>query len=482
MKPRKTMVVMSAAVVAVALGVVGLQVAAQAAEAEVAPKELLKQASTLYDAHNYDGALKRLQQIKRDDLGFFEKGSYDSLLDRTQKAVTGKAADEKAFADGKEALSQKRFGTAVEKLTQAANSTYLDADKSGPGKALLRLAQDGHAEALAQAKTLLAQAAADAKAGKAADARKKIKDVEAMDVRLGRSEQQALADANRAIAAAEAKPAAPVAAKPAPKPAAEPAAKPAPEKPKPKAPAGPTASDLYAAAKKTYKAGDYDAAKADLAKVDRAKLGFFEKWGYDALSRDINRAVSGRAAGEKALADGQAALAKKQYTAAMENLSQAASSAYLSRDKSAAAKAAYQTAKDEHGRAVAGAKDLMAKAKVALQDGKAAEARTMVNQVKAMDVDLGWWASRDLKGLDSRVTSVEAALVASAAKPAAKPAAPPPNPLPNRLRWLLLSGRSRSRNRPPSPPPSRPPNPRLSRSSTPWRWPGRPTVPGPKMK
>jgi len=44
-----------------------------------------------------------------------------SLLDKAQEAVTGKAADEKAFADGKEALSKKRFGTAVEKLALAAN-------------------------------------------------------------------------------------------------------------------------------------------------------------------------------------------------------------------------------------------------------------------------------------------------------------------------------------------------------------------------
>ena len=424
-------IMMVGAVMGVALVVVGFQLVAQGAE--VSPKELLKQARTLYDAHNYDGALKRLQQIKPADLGFFEKGGYNSLLDKTQKAVTGKAADEKAFADGKEALSKKRFGTAVEKLSQADRSKYLDAEKAGPAKGLLRLAQDGHAKALARARTLLTQAAADAKAGKAADARKKIKEVEAMDVRLGRSERQALADANKAIATAEAKPATKLAAKPAPKPAAKPAAKPAPKpvakpvpkKVEPKKPAGPTAGDLYAAAKEKYQAGDYDAAQKGMAKVDRAKLGFFQKWGYDGLARDIKKAVAGRDAGEKALAGGKAALTGKRYTVALENLSQAASCKYLPRDKSGAAQAAYRIAKDEHGKAVTSAKNLMAKAKGALNDGKATEARKMVNQAKAMDVDLGWWARRNLKGLDSQVTSVEAALVASAAKPAPKPAAKP---------------------------------------------------------
>ena len=554
-------IVMVVAVLGVALTIAGSHIAAQAAE--TSPKQLLDEAKKLYAAHNYDGALKRLQQIKRPDLGFFEKGSYDSLLDKAQKAVTGKAADEKAFADGKEALSKKRFGTAVEKLTLAANSKYLGAEKAGPAKGLLRLARDGHGKALAAARPLLAQAAADAKAGKAADARKKIKQVEAMDVRLGRPEQQTLADANKAIAAAGAKPATKVVVKPTPKkpepdkpepkkpagpdasnlyaeakkqhkagdydaaqktiatidrkelglfeqwgydglardipkaiagraagekslkdgqdalqkkqyaaavkslseaasgkylaadkrkaaetalqtakdeqakalaaakPAPKPAAKPTPKKPEPKKPAGSTAGDLYAKAKEQFGSGDYDAAQTTLAKVKRDELGFFQKWGYDGLARDIKQAVSGRAVGEKALADGRAALTNKRYTVALENLSQAASCRYLPPDKGKVAKAAYQMAEDEHEKAVAGAKGLMAEAKGALNEGKPAEARKMVDQVKAMDLNLGWWASRDLKGLDSRVTSVEAAMVASAAKPgqvAAAPKKPAPKP------------------------------------------------------
>jgi len=527
-------ILVAVGVMGVVLAIVGSPMAAQAAE--VSPKQLLDEAEKLYAAHNYDGALKRLQQVKPADLGFFEKGTYKSLLEKTQKAVTGKAADEKAFADGKEALSKKRFGTAVEKLTQAANSKYLDAEKAGPAKGLLRLAKDGHEKALAQAKTLLAQAAADAKAGKMADARKTIQQVEAMDVHLGRAESQALADATKAIAAAEAKPpptkvaAKPTPPKPEPKKPAGPtssdlyaeakkqykagdyeaahktiakidrkqlglfeqwgydglvkdvnkavAGRAAAEKalkdgqdalqkkqyaaavkslseaasskylaaeerkaaetalakakdaqakavaaakPEPKKPAGPTASDLYAEAKKQYKAGDYEAADKTIAKIDRKQLGLFGQWGYDRLARDIKKAISGRAAAEKALADGRAALTKKRYTVALENLSQAASCQYLPPDKGQAAKAAYQMAKDEHTKAVANARDLIAKAKDALTEGKAAEARKMVDQVKAMDVDLGWWTSRDLKGLDSRVTSVEAAMVASAAKPPAKP-------------------------------------------------------------
>ena len=82
-------IVVVVAVLAVALTIAGSHIAAQVAE--TSPKQLLDEAKKLYAAHNYDGALKRLQQIKRPDLGFFEKGSYDSLLDKTQKAVTGKA-------------------------------------------------------------------------------------------------------------------------------------------------------------------------------------------------------------------------------------------------------------------------------------------------------------------------------------------------------------------------------------------------------
>ena len=572
----------------------GLVLVAGVSPAATSPKQLLEEAKSLHAAHNYDAALKRLRQIKRDDLGFFEKGGFDSLLSKTQRAVTGKAVDEKAFADGKEALSKKQYATAVEKLSQAASSPYLEADKSGPAKGLLRLAQDGHDKALAQAKTLLAQAAADVKSGKTADARKKMDEVQALDVRLGGTERASLADLNKAMAAPQvktaAKPQVKTAAKPAVEPAPKPEIKPAPKppagpsasdlyaaakkqstagdynaaqdqiakidrsqlgffekwgydgfvkgvqkaideraagekalaqgqgaldkkqyaqavkslsaaasndylaadkrkaaeaaatlarneqakvlaaktadeekakalvakkaedeqakalaakkvedeqakalaakkaedekakpEPAPKTPAGPTASDLYAAAKTQYDAGDYDAAQKELAKVDRSQLGFFEKWSYDALARNVPKAIAGRAAGEKALAAGNDALAKKRYTAALECLSEAASCDYLSADKIVAAKAAHQMAVAEHGQAVVGAKDRMAKARVAVGEGKAAEARKMVDEVKAMDIDLGWWAGRDLKGLDSRVTSVEASLVASAAKPAVEP-------------------------------------------------------------
>ncbi len=435
--------------IVLAVGLVGVVLAAlvcpiTAQGAETSPKQNLEEAQKNYSAHNYEAALTRLQQIKRADLGFFEKGSYDALLAKTDKAVKGKAADQKAFTEGKEALNGKQYAVALPKLSQAASSEYLGDQDREPAKALLQLAKDAHTKALDDARKILAQAGADAKAGKTADARAKVQQVQGLNLQFLPADQKAIADLNRAIVEADAKaakaaqkPAVAVAAvevkpavKPAAKPAETPAAKPA-EKPVAKAvakpaappakPAGPTASDLLAEAKKKYGAGDYAAAQKGLALVDKGKLGMFEKWSYDGLAGDIQKAIAGRAAGERALAEGKDALAKKKYTAATKSLSQAADCPYLPADQTAAAKAASLMAQDEHGRAVADAGNLVTKAKASLADGKAADARKTVDQVKAMDVNLGWWAGEDLKRLDKRVTSVEAAMVAAAAKPAEKP-------------------------------------------------------------
>ena len=435
--------------IVLAIGLVGLVLAAlvcpiAAQGAEATPKQNLEEAQKNYSAHNYEAALNRLQQIKRADLGFFEKGTYDALLAKTDKAVKGKAADQKAFTEGKEALNSKQYAAALPKLSQAASSEYLGDQDREPAKALLQLATDGHTKALDDVRKILAQAGADAKAGKTADARAKVQQVQGLNLQFAPADQKTIADLNKAIVDAEAKAAKaaqkppvavavtevkpaqkpPVAVavtevKPVEKPAAKPAEKPA-VKP-PAKPAGPTASDLLAEAKKKYGAGDYAAAQKGLAQVDKSKLGMFEKWSYDSLAGSIQKAIAGRAAGEKALVEGKDALAKKKYTAAMTSLSQAADSPYLPAEQAAAAKAASQMAQDEHGRAVADAGNLVAKANASLADGKPADARKTVDQIKAMDVDLGWWAGADLKRLDKRVTSVEAAMVAAAAKPAPKP-------------------------------------------------------------
>jgi len=132
-------ILLAVGLVGVVWALVGVPMVARAAEKS--PADLLAEAAKLCEAHNYEGALKRLQKIDRAALGFFDKGKYDALLEDTQKAVAGKAADDKAFAEGKEALSKKQFATAIKKLSQAAESPYLDADKAGPAKGLLRLAR-----------------------------------------------------------------------------------------------------------------------------------------------------------------------------------------------------------------------------------------------------------------------------------------------------------------------------------------------------
>jgi general secretion pathway protein D len=536
-----------------AVGLVGMllvlvasQIVAQGPTA--APKQLLDEAKTLYAAHNYDRALERLKQVDRAGLGFFEKGTYDSLLDKTKKAIEGKAADEKALADGKDALSKKNFAVAIEKLSQAAKSPYLPDEGATNAKALLRVAKDGEAaaetetkakkdqeakaaagakakadaearakvekaeqEAEAKAKAEAeskAKAVADAKAavekakealkdGKIADARKGVDQVAAMKVDLGWWGNMDFANLQKKVEKAEAAAKAPVAvAKPAEKPVAAPAK-----------PAGPTASETYAEARKLYGQRNFDEAQKTLQKVKRDELGLFERWGYDGLVKDTQTAIERKAADEKALAEGKDALAKKQYAVAIEKLGDVASSKYLPVAKVDEAKAAYQLAGDEQAKAateakaaavakakaaaeakakveqeartkalaeakaaaeakakveqeartkalaeakaaaevkakadqearakadqeatakakaLADAKASVAQAQDALRAGKVADARKLVDQVKASKVGLGWWGNMQFSALERRVARAEIAEAeaASAPKVAAKP-------------------------------------------------------------
>jgi len=446
------------------LGAVWIGGAVAAGAAEPSAADLLAEARKLYQAHNYEGALKRLQQIDRASLGFFDRGKYDALLKETQKGVAGKAADEKAFAEGKEALAQGRYATAIAKLTQAAKSPYLEADKAGPAEGLLRLARDGHDKALRQARDLLGQARGDLEAGRADAARKKVAQVEAMDLNFAKADRAALADLKNRLAVAAAKPVAPKppakpaeapaekpapkpaekpaakpAEKPAPKPAEKPAPKPAPkpaEKPAEKPPAkpaekpapkpaekpAPSASDQYAEAKRLYEAGDYEGAKKALARVRKADLGFFEALGFDGFVRDVDRAIAGRQAARKALADGKAALEAGKFATAVACLSEAAASKFLPPKEAQEAADARAKAKAAHAEALAKAKGLIAQAEEALAQGNAVQARRLVDTVAAMDVDLGWWTGMKFRGLQSRVASVKTVAVAEA-KPSAVPAA-----------------------------------------------------------
>ncbi|MFO8013007.1 MAG: hypothetical protein R6X20_06835 [Phycisphaerae bacterium] len=434
---------------------VGMPAAAEAAEKSAA--DLLAEAAKLYEAHNYEGALKRLQKIDRAGLGFFDKGKYDTLLEDTQKAVIGKAADEKAFAEGKEALSEKQYATAIRKLSQAAESPYLEADKAGPAKGLLRLARDGHAKALQQARDLIDQAAADLKAGQTDAARPKIDQVRSMDVQLAADDRAALANLQqrltvaRAEAPSETKPAEekPAAQKPAEKPAAaeEPPPEKTPaEKPEPGKPAGSTPDDRYAKAKELYQAGQYAEAKKALARISPDELGFFQRLGYGSFVNDVDAAIAGRAAGEKALAQGKAALNEKKYRQAVDHLARAASCDYLPPAEQQEARQAHRQARQAHTQAVAEAKDLMQRARAALDENDPAQAGKLVDEVAAMDVDLGWWTGASFERLQRKVASAKTVQMAEAepsaaaeaekkpaeaekpAEPEKKPAAPEKKP------------------------------------------------------
>jgi len=329
-----------------AVGIVGLMLAMAVSYGLAAngtatsPKALLDEAKTLYAAHNYERALDRLKAIDPKALGFFEKGTYDSLLSKTQKAIEGKAADEKALTDGKEALAKKSYAVALEKLAQAASSDYLADEQSQQAKALLAVAKKDQAQAAADAKTKAdqeakaktdqaAKADADAQAKKDADAKT------AADAKA-KADQEARAKADKGAADARA---------------------------------------AYADARKLYDARKFDEARAALQKADRNQLGIFDKMGYDSLVKNAQAAIDRKAADAKLLADGKDALAKKQYDAALENLGDAAASKYLPAADVQAAQAAYKQAEQEQGKAVADVK-----AKKDAEAKAAAEAKAKATQ------------------------------------------------------------------------------------------------------
>ena len=359
------------------------------AETALTPKQLIDEAQRDFTSHNYDGALKRLQQVDRNALGLLDKGGYDSLLANTQKAVEGKAADEKALAEGQGALTRKDFAAAVKQLSQAASSEFLGDEKIGQAKGLLRMAQDGQMKAQADAdKAAKDKAASDKASADKAAADKAAKDKVAAD--------KAAADKVAADKKADAD----------------------------KAAAKSQTEKLYAEGKSQLAARDYQAAQATLKKVDREQLGFFEKLGFDGLVRDASEGVPARAAAEKALAEGKEALTAKKYAAATDKLDVAASSNALPAAKADEAKAALALAKAENEKAVAQAKNLVTQGSDALAAGKTADARKSLDAAKAMNVDMGFWSRNDIPNLESRVKAAEASAPALASKPVAKPAEP----------------------------------------------------------
>jgi type II secretory pathway component GspD/PulD (secretin) len=272
------------------------QGSAPAAAAAPSASQLIDEAKKLYAAHDYAGALKRLQAVKTGDLNFFDKTfTFDPLLSKTEKAVPAKAADEKALAEGNEALGKGKFVAAAEKLTQAADSDYLAAEQSTQAKAMLLKAEDGLSKNNEKAATLIAQAKTALKAGKPADAAKAVDQITAMDTKLGWQDRAALASVKDDLAAAEKAAKAPpvaVAVKPVEKPAAAPAA-----------PAKPSASDQIAEAKKLYEAKKFEDAQKLLKSVNTDDLNFFDKtFTYNPLVSKVEKAIAEEQAAKVAAA------------------------------------------------------------------------------------------------------------------------------------------------------------------------------------
>ncbi len=210
MKLGKIVIVVAMMGMCLALGTASVVAAngsnATTASAPVAASasQLIDEAKKLYAAHDYQAALKRLQAVKTGDLNFLEKAFvYDPLLAKTEKAIPAKAADEKALVDGNDAFGKGRFATAVENLSQAADSDYLTTEQTTQAKAVLLKAQDGLKTSNEKASTLISQAKAALKEGNVADARKAVDQVTAMDVKLGWMDKAALSDVQGKVADAE---------------------------------------------------------------------------------------------------------------------------------------------------------------------------------------------------------------------------------------------------------------------------------------
>ncbi|HUS44957.1 MAG TPA: hypothetical protein VM219_02880 [Phycisphaerae bacterium] len=193
-------ILLAVGVAGVLVGVVAVAVAAQAEDATT----LLREAEKLHKLHKYDAALKRLDRIDRDTLGFWDKGKHDSLLEKSRKAVEAKAADQGAFVQGKEALEEGRLATAVEQLKSAANSPYLDERERDQAKGLLQVAEQRHRGAQEKAKALLDRAKGALAGGRTEEARDRVKEVRSMDVNLGWFERTALSGLEKKLAQAPA--------------------------------------------------------------------------------------------------------------------------------------------------------------------------------------------------------------------------------------------------------------------------------------
>jgi len=353
--------------------------------------QVLGEAKKSYAAHDYEGALKRLEQIKADDLGFFERIDYKSMVEKTRKAIPAKAADEKAFADGRQAFEAKNFALAIEKLSQAAASDYLETDKMSAAKGLLAQARDEKAKADNAAEaTRLAQAGAEADKKTKAEA-------EAKSAKL-KAEQEVAAKAREV----------------------------ADKKTKAEAEAKAATAKALADARKAYDARNFDEALKQLKSVKTDSLGFFKKaFTYDPLLSKAEKAVAAKAADEKTMADGKADLAAKRYPEAISKLSQAASSDYLAKDQADAAKAGLAQAKDERAQAARAAEAArLAQAQADAEKKAQAEAEARIAKAKA---------EQEL----AAKTAAKPAPVAVVAKPVEKPApvavavkSPPEKPVP----------------------------------------------------
>jgi len=144
-------------------------------------------------------------------------------------------------------------------------------------------------------------------------------------------------------------------------------------------PNGPTAKQLLEDAKKLYAARDYAGAQSRLGQIKPDQLGFFEGIDYRSMLDKTKKAAAAKTDDEKAFDDGRQAYESKNYAVAIPKLAQAASSEYIERAKSDAAKGLLSKAKDEQAAAEKAAKakadaEAVAKAKQEAEKKAKAEA------------------------------------------------------------------------------------------------------------
>jgi len=80
-------------------------------EGDMTDAELVREAETLFAAGDYVAALRRLEWVSREAVGYWERGKYDALLAKARQAVESMSKEERAAAQTREHVISVHYKT-----------------------------------------------------------------------------------------------------------------------------------------------------------------------------------------------------------------------------------------------------------------------------------------------------------------------------------------------------------------------------------